>query len=227
VSWIRKKDLHVLTSGIFVYTSDPRFRMFHAEGSGDWTLEIVNASARDAGTYECQINTEPKKSLTYRLNVARGTGSPATAVGILGPRDLYVKESETVNVTCAIHHADSREHSGSDVRWKKDDQTLLLLTSPDSSSPPSMLVESRDRTSSLLILDAKPQDSGLYSCSLPLHESSSPASSSSTVQLHVIQGENSAAMQREHPSTHASNDSTSRHLSSLFFSLLVFFGCHQ
>lgn len=34
-----------------------------------WTLQIKYPQLRDAGTYECQINSEPKMSLSYTLNV--------------------------------------------------------------------------------------------------------------------------------------------------------------
>lgn len=34
-----------------------------------WTLQIKYPQLRDAGIYECQINSEPKISLSYALNV--------------------------------------------------------------------------------------------------------------------------------------------------------------
>lgn len=34
-----------------------------------WTLQIKYPQLRDAGIYECQINSEPKISLSYTLNV--------------------------------------------------------------------------------------------------------------------------------------------------------------
>lgn len=36
---------------------------------GNWTLQIKYPHLRDNGVYECQINTEPKMSLSYVLNV--------------------------------------------------------------------------------------------------------------------------------------------------------------
>ena len=37
--------------------------------SPDWILHIHQAKVRDTGTYECQINTEPKRSKSYQLLV--------------------------------------------------------------------------------------------------------------------------------------------------------------
>lgn len=69
VSWIRKRDLHILTVGILTYTNDQRFQSLHTEGSDEWTLRISSPQPRDSGTYECQVSTEPKISQGFRLNV--------------------------------------------------------------------------------------------------------------------------------------------------------------
>lgn len=69
VSWMRKRDLHILTSHIFTYTGDGRFGVIHPESSDDWNLKIEYVQPRDAGVYECQVNTEPKINLAIMLNV--------------------------------------------------------------------------------------------------------------------------------------------------------------
>lgn len=69
VTWLRKRDLHILTVGILTYTNDQRFQSLHTEGSDEWTLRITTPQPRDSGTYECQVSTEPKISQTFRLNV--------------------------------------------------------------------------------------------------------------------------------------------------------------
>ncbi|KMY89647.1 uncharacterized protein LOC27208814 isoform X2 [Drosophila simulans] len=69
VSWIRKRDLHILTAGILTYTSDERFKVVRTADSKDWTLHVKYAQPRDSGIYECQVNTEPKISMAFRLNV--------------------------------------------------------------------------------------------------------------------------------------------------------------
>lgn len=69
VSWMRKRDLHILTSGIHTYTGDARFSVRHPEHSDDWDLRIEYVQKRDGGVYECQVNTEPKINLAIMLNV--------------------------------------------------------------------------------------------------------------------------------------------------------------
>uniref|UniRef100_A0A182JL28 Ig-like domain-containing protein n=1 Tax=Anopheles atroparvus TaxID=41427 RepID=A0A182JL28_ANOAO len=73
VAWIRQRDLHILTTGASTYTSDQRFQVIRQENSVNWTLQIKYPQVRDSGVYECQINTEPKMSLSYRLNVIGNT----------------------------------------------------------------------------------------------------------------------------------------------------------
>ncbi|KAK6643847.1 hypothetical protein RUM43_000110 [Polyplax serrata] len=68
VSWMRKRDLHILTSSIFTYTGDARFGVIHPEGSDDWNLRIEYVQKRDAGIYECQVNTEPKINMAVYLH---------------------------------------------------------------------------------------------------------------------------------------------------------------
>ncbi|XP_071528905.1 zwei Ig domain protein zig-8-like [Panulirus ornatus] len=95
VSWIRKRDLHVLSSGMVVFASDQRFQVIHPEKSENWTLQIKYAQLRDSGVYECQVNTAPKLSMSYILNVVESRSI------ILGPE--YVKAGSTINLTCIIN----------------------------------------------------------------------------------------------------------------------------
>ena len=56
---LRKRELKV----------DFAFQVIHPEKSENWTLQIKYAQFRDAGKYECQINSNPKKSKTFELSV--------------------------------------------------------------------------------------------------------------------------------------------------------------
>lgn len=75
VSWVRHRDIHILTAGAYTYTSDQRFQALHRQNTGqnsewsEWTLCIKWAQERDQGLYECQISTIPVKSHQFRLNV--------------------------------------------------------------------------------------------------------------------------------------------------------------
>ncbi|CAG9796818.1 unnamed protein product [Diatraea saccharalis] len=69
VSWIRHRDLHILTVGGYTYTSDQRFQATHSAHTDDWTLHIKWAQQRDAGVYECQVSTQPVRSFFVTLHV--------------------------------------------------------------------------------------------------------------------------------------------------------------
>lgn len=69
VSWIRKRDLHILTSMSVTYTSDARFTVVGNPETDDWNLRIDYVQPRDAGIYECQVNTEPKIYRAVALKV--------------------------------------------------------------------------------------------------------------------------------------------------------------
>ncbi|KAK6631539.1 hypothetical protein RUM44_006066 [Polyplax serrata] len=62
VSWVRHRDIHLLTVGRYTYTSDQRFRAIHHVHSEEWTLQIKYPQHRDSGIYECQISTTPHLS---------------------------------------------------------------------------------------------------------------------------------------------------------------------
>jgi len=93
VSWMRKRDLHILTAGVLTYTSDQRFQVIHPDNSDNWTLLIKFAQPRDAGIYECQVNTEPKMSLAFQLNVV-GKSYNTWKITINRVSSIYINVSQ-------------------------------------------------------------------------------------------------------------------------------------
>jgi hypothetical protein len=65
--WIRARDLHVLSSGSEVFSTDSRVSVSGREGS--WTLTIRYAQPRDGGEYACQVNTQPPIAQWFNLTV--------------------------------------------------------------------------------------------------------------------------------------------------------------
>ena len=51
ISWIRRRDWHILSAGKATYTTDERFQVLHTDGSDEWTLQIKYIQKRDAGKY--------------------------------------------------------------------------------------------------------------------------------------------------------------------------------
>ncbi|XP_050667289.1 hemicentin-2-like [Leptidea sinapis] len=175
VSWIRKRDLHILTVGVHTYSSDARFAALHADGSDEWTLRVAPAQPRDSGVYECQVSTEPKISLSFRLTVV------VSKAEILSGPELFVRAGSDINLTCVAKHAPDPP---SFIYWYRGEQVVNYAQRGGI----SVETEQRTRTSRLLIARASPHDSGNYTCA--------PSSSeSASVIVHVLSGERPAAMQ--------------------------------
>ncbi|XP_060525794.1 hemicentin-1-like [Cylas formicarius] len=195
VSWMRKRDLHILTSGVHAYTGDGRFNIRHPEHSDDWDLKIDYVQKRDAGVYECQVNTEPKISLPIMLNVddlpslaathqdTRNTNKDAQAT-IAGPAEIYVKKGSTISLTCTVNVHSTPPSS---VLWYHG-QSVVDFDSPRGGISLETEKTEAGTTSKLLITKALLSDTGNYTC---MPSNASPASA----VVHVLNGEHPAAMQ--------------------------------
>lgn len=177
VSWVRHRDLHILTVGRYTYISDQRFQAYHLANSDDWTLQIRYTQSRDAGIYECQVSTVPKKSLLINLNVV------VPKAKIEGGDDLHVKTGSTITIRCVITECPEPPVY---IFWYHEDKVLNYET-------PRLKIETEpivgDTTvSRLLITNAQPTDSGNYTCSPSNTDKAS-------VIVHVLNGETPAAMQ--------------------------------
>ncbi|KAK8374461.1 hypothetical protein O3P69_011903, partial [Scylla paramamosain] len=64
----------------------------------DYTLQIKYTKPEDAGTYICQINTEPRITQVVHLSVVNMRAE------IVGSRELYVKAGTPVTLACKVNH---------------------------------------------------------------------------------------------------------------------------
>ncbi|XP_047530837.1 zwei Ig domain protein zig-8-like isoform X2 [Vanessa atalanta] len=195
VSWIRHRDLHILTVGGYTYTSDQRFQATHSPQTDDWTLQIKWAQQRDAGVYECQVSTQPVRSFFVTLHVVdcdeiyqRMFSDGVPSARILGGPDLHVDIGSTINLTCLIQF--SPEPPAYIFWYHEDEVSGRKVISYDSSRGGVSVVTEKGAatTSYLLVQDATPADSGRYSCAPSNAELAS-------VRVHVLNGERPAAMQ--------------------------------
>ncbi|XP_011504539.1 PREDICTED: protein turtle homolog B-like isoform X3 [Ceratosolen solmsi marchali] len=177
VSWVRHRDIHLLTIGSYTYTNDQRFRAIHQIQSDDWVLQIKFPQHRDTGIYECQLSTTPHMSHFVHLNVVE----PVT--DILGGPDLYIDRGSTINLTCIVLHSPEPPLF---IFWNHND----AIISYDSSRGGVSVVTEKgySTTSFLLVQQAKPTDSGKYTCN---PSNAQPKS----ITVHVLNGEYPAAMQ--------------------------------
>ncbi|XP_055946665.1 titin-like isoform X1 [Argiope bruennichi] len=177
VSWVRQRDLHILTVGKYTYTSDQRFTSIHLDNSEVWTLEIKYVQKKDAGVYECQVSTEPKMSLSINLNVV------VSRAHIPEGPNLYIQSGSTINLTCIITESTSPPVF---VFWYHDDR---MINYDSSRGGIKVTTENGPTTvSRLRIQNARPSDSGNYSCQPSYAD---PAN----ITVHVLNGEKPAAMQ--------------------------------
>ncbi len=78
LSWVRRRDWHILSHGTKMFTMDDRFQLVPDPplalqdyrknddyeddmmnmGRQDWILMIKYVTARDSGVYECQVRIE-------------------------------------------------------------------------------------------------------------------------------------------------------------------------
>nr|XP_027234337.1 uncharacterized protein LOC113825700 [Penaeus vannamei] len=106
VSWIRQRDLHILTVGRYTYTTDQRYEVIHSVDSQDWILKIKYAQVRDSGTYECQGQSSVVQS---------------PQAEIIGAPDMYVDRGSTINLTCVIAYS---PHPPAYIFWYHDGKVV-------------------------------------------------------------------------------------------------------
>ncbi|XP_069187487.1 neuronal growth regulator 1-like [Procambarus clarkii] len=182
VSWVRHRDIHLLTVGRFTYTSDGRFAARHAPGSEDWLLLIHYLQKRDAGMYGCQVSTTPPRSHSIHLSVVE----PETV--IVGGPDVYINTGSRLALSCSVKYS---PEPPAFIFWYHDDK----LVSYDRTRVGVVVSTERgqETTSRLLVHLAEPHHSGVYTCA--------PANSSpKTVNVHVIAGDQPAAIVHENTS---------------------------
>ncbi|XP_068141818.1 zwei Ig domain protein zig-8 [Drosophila tropicalis] len=178
VSWIRHRDLHLLTVSESTYTSDQRFSSIYNKKTGDWSLQIKFPQIRDTGVYECQVSTTPPVGYTMIFSVVE----PITTIP--GGPELYIDLGSTVNLTCIVKHLPDPPIT---VHWTHNNQEINY-DSPRGGV--SVITEKGDITTSyLLIQRAQISDSGTYSCS--------PSNANSkSVAVHILNGDHPAAVQK-------------------------------
>ncbi|XP_034196365.1 zwei Ig domain protein zig-8-like [Osmia lignaria lignaria] len=154
VSWMRHRDIHLLTVSNYIYTSDQRIQTIHKSNTEEWVLRIQNPQKKDSGIYECQISTTPPVGHRVYLTVVE----PETEIS--GGPDLFINKYSTINLTCLVKFA---PEPPSTIVWSHNHEPINF-ESPKGGI--SLITEKGPVTSSrLLIQKAIEKDSGLYTCS--------------------------------------------------------------
>ena len=73
---MRHKDLHILSVGRLMYSSDNRYEIVHRENTNEFQLHIHHLKSTDEGVYECQVSTKPITAFYINLKVTKGGKNP-------------------------------------------------------------------------------------------------------------------------------------------------------
>ncbi|XP_065155538.1 zwei Ig domain protein zig-8-like isoform X2 [Atheta coriaria] len=177
VSWVRHRDVHLLTVGRYTYTSDQRFRAIHQPHTEDWILQIKYPQHRDSGIYECQVSSTPHLSHFIHLTVIE----PDTE--IVGGPELFIDRGSTINLTCVVRHS---PEPPAYIYWNHND---AIISYSSARGGVSVATERGETSRSVLLIQkARPTDSGNYQCN---PSNARPAN----VTVHVLNGEHPEAMQ--------------------------------
>lgn len=167
VSWVRRRDSHILAVDREVFISDQRFIANIQKLSNLWILKIRYVTARDAGSYECQVSTVPKISKLFHLKVI------IPKVDIVGGPHLYVHSGSSLQLECVVSHVVTAPQF---VMWQHRERVLPGTTRTYSNQHGLV-------TKSVLNIDqVRGETAGEYSC---LPDNISPA----TITISIIRGE--------------------------------------
>uniref|UniRef100_A0A8D8RXK3 Ig-like domain-containing protein n=1 Tax=Cacopsylla melanoneura TaxID=428564 RepID=A0A8D8RXK3_9HEMI len=174
VSWIRRKDYHLLTVGPTTYTGDQRFQALHVKQE-NWMLQIKYVLKRDAGVYECQVSSHPPMSLFLELRVVEARAE------ITGSGEKYFKLGSILQLSCVILQSPDRP---SYIFWYHNNRMINY----DQDRGVNVTSDLEGKASVLYIPSATRDHTGNYSC---VASNAEPANT----YVHILNGENPAAMQ--------------------------------
>ncbi|XP_071449171.1 interference hedgehog-like, partial [Hetaerina americana] len=208
VSWVRRKDFHLLTVGLTTYSSDDRFLVVHTRHlQGPPRRKPKSAAAGGPGGHRpsqqapqhsppssafqnwgLQIRfVQPRDAGLYECQVS--SHPPASIfvelkvvearAEIVGAPDLHLKSGSTLRLSCVLRQSTEPPVY---VFWYHDDRMINY------DRERGVSVEAERFGSALVVREARRVDSGNYTC---VPSNARPAS----VNVHVLNGEKPAAMQ--------------------------------
>jgi len=169
VSWIRRRDWHIMSVGDTVYTSDDRVVVTHKKQSTDWVLQFKFAKQRDQGVYECQVTMSNGqiKSRSVNLEVVMPEAI------ILATDEYRIEKGSLISLVCILENALLPPEY---VFWYQNDRMINYDTNRGVTVT---TIQGKKTSSRLNIQNAQPQHTGNYTCK---PSSSTPAS----IQLFVL-----------------------------------------
>ncbi|KAL4704928.1 hypothetical protein ACJJTC_009286 [Scirpophaga incertulas] len=168
VSWVRRRDWHIISSGVLMYTNDERFQVLHSEGSDDWILQIKYVQKRDNGTYECQVSTAGG---TLSRLVSLWVAVPEAF--ILGAGEHHVDAGSTLSLVCIIDKSPVPPqyvfwyHNARMINYDAARGVTVRTETVRASADLDPADPGAKTQSTLSVRAAEPRHSGNYSCRAP------------------------------------------------------------
>ncbi|XP_052124654.1 uncharacterized protein LOC113214235 [Frankliniella occidentalis] len=183
ITWTRKTDYHLLTVGLTTYTVDQRFIVEHVRHQQAWNLQIRQATEGDAGLYECQITSHPPVSVFIVLKVIEARAE------VVGAPDLHIKAGSSLRLVCMLRGSTETPaflfwYRGTNMVNYDAHDGISVLTGEGAEE-----AAGAGAYSVLRLERAAQRHAGNYTC---VPANARPAS----IQVHVINDEAPAAMQR-------------------------------
>ncbi|KAI5722301.1 hypothetical protein M8J76_006552 [Diaphorina citri] len=154
VSWIRKRDAHILTVDSYTFVADLRFQTYQIDIAEQFTLQVKYLQPRDSGRYECQVSTEPKMSHVVDLRVV------VPNVTIVPSPDMIVKRGSIINITCTMTPSLQKPDF---IFWYHNGTRVIDYNKPEGPRIHQIAVN-ETLISSLTIFNANLNHTGNYSC---------------------------------------------------------------
>jgi len=169
VTWMRRRDWHIMSVGNVVYTSDDRVQVAHKEGETDWVLQFKFVRERDEGIYECQVGLSNGEVLSRSVQL-----DVVTPEAIILSTDEYrIEKGSLISLVCILENALLPPEY---VFWYQNDRMINYDTGRGVTVT---TVQGKKTSSRLNIQNAQPKHTGNYTCK---PSSSIPAS----IQLFVL-----------------------------------------
>ncbi|KRK05534.1 lachesin isoform X1 [Drosophila yakuba] len=152
VAWIKSDSKAILGIHTHMVSLNPRLSVTH-NGHNTWKLHISRVQLNDSGSYMCQVNTDPMKSLSGYLDVV-------VPPDILNhpehnPEEGVCQEGGSISLLCSVTGVPRPR-----VLWRREDGKEIILRT-----------DSRDKTGvksvegeRLVLTNVHRSDMGGYNC---------------------------------------------------------------
>ncbi|XP_042210777.1 hemicentin-2-like isoform X5 [Homarus americanus] len=171
VTWMRERDVTILTSGRYTYDGEDRTHILHHPDTDDWTITIDDVKQSDEGAYLCMLSSLPPVTMTVWLTVA-SEFILHTRVEEEEPGGPIIVETHSTNVTVeegdtAILNCRVDNLGDATVFWYRNVDLTLLSAGTDLYIADGRFIAKHKEGSKdwqLLITSVQTSDSGWYNC---------------------------------------------------------------